>query len=183
MGDNIYSLSIEDQITCDSFSFQQELGIKNYNYGSLFKQHKSLQVIYLPNEELTRNNPQSTNRQSIGGKLSNLFGFGRGDRGSAGYVPSPAQSSGPSMVDRMLDSKPVRILTGAFGWTMGLKVVTVAATMFGPWGLVFGAFAAAGAYKEIKNDRNNYKTSSRGSSSSKSSKPKSSGKGKDNSEE
>ena len=176
MGDNIYSLGIEDQMTCDSVVFQNELGIKNYNYGSLFKQHKSLQVIYLPNEELTRNNPQSANRQGFAGKLSNLFGFGKGERGSSGYVPSPASSSnGPSIIDRMYESKPVRILTGALGWTLGIKAVVVAASVFGPWGLVFGSLAGIGAYREIKNDRNNYSSSNNRKSNNRNSNNRNSG--------
>ena len=76
-----------------------------------------------------------------------------------------ASYEGNDMVDRIFDSKPVRVLTGALGWTLGCKAVVMAATIFGPWGLLFGAFAAVGAYNSMKEDRNNYSSNNRNNGS------------------
>ena len=116
--------------------------------------------------------------------MAGLFGFGRGNRDSDNYVPNTATTNnGNSFIDQMYACKPVRILANAFGWTAGCQLVYLAATMLGPWGLVFGAFAAAGAYKEAKNGNQNnrnsgYSTNSRsgGSTSSRSSGQKSKNK-------
>lgn len=56
------------------------------------------------------------------------------------------------MLDRVWDSKPVRVITGAIGWTAGVQAVWLLASIMGPWGLLFGGLAAAGAYREYKND-------------------------------
>lgn len=164
---NIFALSIESPKIAYSNLFQNELGVVK-GYDGLFKSCPNLQSVYLPDEELTRNKPKSERRMGIGSKLSNLFGFGRGAKGTVGYVPNPAPTyNGNSVIDRMFDSKPVRVLTGAFGWTMGCKAVVLAATLFGPWGMLFGALAMAGAYKEVKNSNNsnNYSSNSRSSGS------------------
>lgn len=153
--DNVFTLSVESPSVANSTVFQNEIGVKNYNYSVLFRRMSNLQTIYLPDGELNRNNPnQEKSGLGLGAKLSNLFGFGRGKKDSQGYVPNPSPTNNrDSMTDRIFDSKPVRILTGALGWTLGCKAVVLAATIFGPWGLLFGAFAAAGAYKEIKDSR------------------------------
>ena len=186
---NIFTLAIECPKTAMSDVFQAELGVRNGDYGRLFKNHRNLQTIYLPDQELTRDNPnQQRSGTGLGAKLAGLFGFGRGNRDSDNYVPNTATTNnGNSFIDQMYACKPVRILANAFGWTAGCQLVYLAATMLGPWGLVFGAFAAAGAYKEAKNgsqnNRNNnggYSTKSRsgggGSSSSRSSGQKSKNK-------
>ena len=155
---NLYSLEIDDLKILNSSVFQNELGVRNADYGKLFKRLRNLQVIYLPYAELTRDNPNGGNNSNvgIGGKLSKLFGFGKGDRNSNAYVPDAScTNNGNSLVDRMFDSKPVRILTRAFGWTMGCKAVVFAATVFGPWGMLFGALAMAGTYQELKSSKNN----------------------------
>lgn len=164
---NIYELSIETpKVACNDV-FKKEMGIKGDNYGVLFKTHNNLQTIYLPDEELTRNNPnqQQSSGGGLGSKLARIFGFG-GNRNSGNYTPNPAPSyEGNDMVDRIFDSKPVRVLTGALGWTLGCKAVVMAATIFGPWGLLFGAFAAVGAYNSMKEDRNNYSSNNRNNGS------------------
>ena len=155
---NLYSLEIDDLKILNSSVFQNELGVRNADYGKLFKRLRNLQVIYLPYAELTRDNPNGGNNSNvgIGGKLSKLFGFGKGDRNSNAYVPDAScTNNGNSLVDRMFDSKPVRILTRAFGWTMGCKAVVFATTVFGPWGMLFGALAMAGTYQELKSSKNN----------------------------
>lgn len=178
------SLSIETPAVAEDVTFQRELGIKKKNnYAALFKSCHNLQIIRLPNEELTRDNPNSSMEGNSGGglgaKLAGLFGFGKGRKDSANYVPNTASSdNSDSLSNRIFDSKPVRVMTSALGWTLGVKAVVMAATIFGPWGLLFGAFAAAGAYKEIKKDNQNKtdaRRESRGSSSTKSSKDKNSG--------
>lgn len=165
---NCFSLSIETPIISTSVLFKRELGIR-YSYGELFKRHPNLQEIYLPDEELTRNSPERENSGGfgIGAKIASIFNIG-GNKGSSDYIPDPKpEYNGNTFIDRAFESKPVRILTGALGWTLGCKAVVLAATLFGPWGLLFGGLAAAGAYKEIKNERNNNGYSStRGSGSS-----------------
>ena len=164
---NIYELSIETpKVSCNDV-FKKEMGIKGDNYSVLFRTHNNLQTIYLPDDELTRNNPhqQQGSGGGLGSKLARIFGFG-GNRNSENYTPNPAPSyEGNDMVDRIFDSKPVRVLTGALGWTLGCKAVVMAATIFGPWGLLFGAFAAVGAYNSMKEDRNNYSSNNRNNGS------------------
>ena len=116
-----------------------------------------MEDIYLPDEELHRHGNQQQGRSGLGlgAKLAGIFGMGRGNKDSGDYVPNPAPTyQAPPLIEKMWQSKPVRILTGALGWTLGCKAVVFAATVFGPWGLLFGAFAAAGAYNEIKKSQN-----------------------------
>lgn len=159
-------LTIESPKIASSTLFKNELRVKK-SYGELFKRNPNLQIIRLPNEELTRNNPEEQdNSGGLGSKLAGLFGLGRQNNKSDNYVPNPTASSRDNdLVDRMFESKPVRILTSALGWTLGCKAVVLAATFLGPWGLLFGAFAAAGAYNEMKNDRYSSSRNSNGYSS------------------
>lgn len=155
--DNVFMLSIESPSVANSEVFQNEIGVKNYNYSKLFRRMSNLQTIILPDGELTRNGPQEVGQTGLGlgAKLAGIFGFGKGKKDSQGYVPNPSPTSNrDSMTDRIFESKPVKVMAGALGWTLGCKAVVMAATIFGPWGLLFGAFAAAGAYKEIKNGNN-----------------------------
>ena len=164
---NIFELAIETPKVANSQLFKSELGVRN-NYGVLFKTHANLQHIYLPDQELSRNNPdQQGSGTGLGSKIANLFGFGKGNKDSGTYTPNPSNDySGSDTIDRIFESKPVRILTGALGWTLGCKAVVFAATVFGPWGLLFGAFAAAGAYNEYKKSQNNNRSTNTGNRSS-----------------
>ena len=153
---NIATLSIESPQIAYNDLFMNDLGIKK-DYTSLFKSHPNLEDIYLPDEELHRHGNQQQGRSGLGlgAKLAGIFGMGRGNKDSGDYVPNPAPTyQAPPLIEKMWQSKPVRVLTGALGWTLGCKAVVFAATVFGPWGLLFGALAAAGAYKEIKNEAN-----------------------------
>lgn len=59
---------------------------------------------------------------------------------------------------KVWESKPVNIIVGSLGWTAGAKVVYGLATFMGPWGLLFGGLAAAGAYSSMKHSNNNNNT-------------------------
>ncbi|MFA8998113.1 hypothetical protein ACEI87_10580 [Clostridioides difficile] len=52
-----------------------------------------------------------------------------------------------SPMGRVWASKPVKTICGAVGCTVGLKSTFVLASIFGGWGLVFGAFAGYHVYK------------------------------------
>lgn len=58
-----------------------------------------------------------------------------------------------SRMEKVWSSKPVKVVGGAVGMTLGVKAVAVAASVFGVWGLLFGAFAGYGAYNEMKRRR------------------------------
>lgn len=158
VGNDIFDLSIETPKVANSSVFKNEIGATK-GYRALFNSHDNLQVIHLPDQELTRDNPveekANNNGGGLGSRLAGLFGFG-GNKKSNNYVPNPANDySGSDTIDRIMDSAPVRVMTGALGWTLGCKAVVVAATLFGPWGLLFGAFAMAGAYNNYKANKNN----------------------------
>lgn len=157
---NMFSFTIESPKLANWYLFKRGFGgrVEKSGYGYLFKMCPNLQTINLPNEELTRESHSMGNGESLGSKLANLFGFGR--KNNDNYTPDPTPTSQDTyLANRIFDSRPLRILTGAFGWTMGCKAVVLAATLFGPWGLLFGGIAMAGAYSELKNNRgqqNNY---------------------------
>ncbi|HBG5344210.1 TPA: hypothetical protein KQG29_001574 [Clostridioides difficile] len=57
------------------------------------------------------------------------------------------QKSDVSPLGRVWASKPVKTICRAAGCTIGLKSTFILASIFGGWGLVFGAFAGYHAYK------------------------------------
>ena len=85
------------------------------------------------------------------------------DRGGFGLRDKLANFFGlddsNSWTGRLWKSKPVRtvgkIFGGALGATMGVKLLMGACTIFGPWGLLFSAFAVGGAVHEYK--KNNHR--------------------------
>ena len=114
-------------------------------YSHLFKKFPVLQYIRIGSAiEYYRNNPDVVTDE---------------DKLLDNYKKKPHSTiakygSGYSRMDAVWDSSPVRILTGAFGWTMGVKAVVLAATLFGPIGLLFGGLAMAGTYDYLKERRN-----------------------------
>lgn len=54
---------------------------------------------------------------------------------------------------RLWRTTPAKIATGALGATLGVKAIAVGVSIFGGWGLLFGAFAGYGAYRKyVKKD-------------------------------
>lgn len=149
---NVQQLSIEYPRFERDLVFWNQLGVKNLNYPSMFKRNSALQVVNVCGEVYNRDDMYSGSTSNGGGLLSRLFNLERNPR-----VPNPDRyaPNENSIVNRVFNSAPVRILASAFGWTMGVKAVMLAATMFGPMGLLFGAIAAGGAYKEIKENNQN----------------------------
>lgn len=89
-----------------------------------------------------------------------------------------SSSKTAGMLDKVWDSRPVRVVTGALGWTAGVQVVWLLASIMGPWGLLFGGLAVAGAYKELKNNsQGQYRIEAPKQNTKSKSKKKSSNKG------
>lgn len=130
---------------------RRELGLSpKKSWSVLFKKFPYLKEIEIGGRRITdESSAKSYDADGRGGfdlteKLRSIFGVG-------------INSVSSSRMERVWSSRPVKILVGAAGWTLGVKLVTLAASMFGPWGLLFGAFAGYGAYREFKKDRSNNK--------------------------
>lgn len=123
---------------------RKEMGIGfRKRWSVLFKKFKRLQLIQVGQIKYFRENPDTNEEQGFLDRFKNN--------------PATTYSSGigSGFMDKVWDSRPVRVLTGAMGWTVGVQATWLLASIMGPWGLLFGAFAMAGAMKEIKNSRNN----------------------------
>lgn len=123
---------------------RKEMGIGfRKRWSVLFKKFKRLQLIQVGQIKYFRENPDTNEEQGFLDRFKNN--------------PATTYSSGigSGFMDKVWDSRPVRVLTGAMGWTVGVQATWFLASIMGPWGLLFGAFAMAGAMKEIKNSRNN----------------------------
>lgn len=120
---------------------RKEMGIGfRKRWSVLFKKFDELMFIQVGDIQYERENPDTNVEQSWLDKFKN-------------NPASTFASGNVSRLDKVWDSKPVRALTTAFGWTMGVQAVWLAATLFGPMGLLFGAIAAGSAYKQIKDER------------------------------
>lgn len=117
---------------------RKEMGIGfRKKWSVLFKKFGLLTYIKVGSVEYVRDNPDT------GAENKFLDLFKRNPQ--ATYNTSLSESR----MDRVWDSKPVRIITSAVGWTLGVQAVWAIAGLFGPWGLLFGAIAAAQTYTTV----------------------------------
>lgn len=123
---------------------RRELGIApNKPWSVLFRKLRSLRELYIAGYRIDgEDSAKAYDNSGRGG-----FTFAENVRNSLG-VPLKAVTS--SRMSKMWDSKPVKIFTGAAGWTIGVKAMTVTAGFLGVWGLLFGAVAGYGIYKNVR---------------------------------
>jgi hypothetical protein len=143
---NLVTLRIDNPRLAEG-RVRREIGLSpRKTWHKLFNWFHSLRELYIGGSQITDEvSSQAYEDGGRGGfslseKLRKAFGLG-------------ASAVSSSRMDRVWDSRPVRVATGAVGATLGVKAVTMAAAFFGPWGLLFGAFAGFGAYREFKNRR------------------------------
>ena len=118
---------------------RKEMGIGfRKRWSVLFKKFPYLGYIKVGSVEYVRDNPDTDAEN----KFLDLF-----QRNPQSTYATPSISS---RMDQVWDSRPVRIITNAVGWTVGVQAVWMIAGLFAPWGLLFGAIAAANAYSTLK---------------------------------
>lgn len=149
----IYKFKHLQSFSIDSESLAQgrarrELALKTRErYSVLFKYFKDLVIIRVGEIEYKKSIPDAPEQEG-----ETLKGYGFVDRMknlfSGSKQVTPKQEN--SMMGSFWNRKPIQIMTNALGWTVSTYAVYLAATLFGPLGLLFGAFTAAGAYKEVK---------------------------------
>ena len=82
-------------------------------------------------------------------KLVGLFsGTSKNNSYNAVYANYNNENSG--IMGKIFNTTPVKAMTTALGWTLGLKATLAIASMFGPIGLFFGAVAGITAVKSMK---------------------------------
>ncbi len=140
---NLSILGVDNARLAES-RMRRELGIHSRRpWSVLFTRLRSLQEFHIAGTVITN--------------VESAAVYDKGGRG--GYTLTerlreklrvPVSVLTSSRMDWVWQSRPVRVLTGALGFTVGLQVVSLAVSLLGPWGLVFGAFAAVGAARELK---------------------------------
>lgn len=147
---NIQELVVESPEVAEG-RVRREMGIKpRQDFDILFKYFRSLRGLRMGDSEFVRGEGKATAKKQGGNdgfKLSQMLKekFHMGNDGG----PDPTSDS---RMSRVWQSKPVRYATSALGWTVGIKAVTLAATLLGPWGLLFGAFAVGNAVVDARHN-------------------------------
>lgn len=123
---------------------RKEIGLHpRKSWYSLFNKFPSLQELYIGGERIT--DEESSQGYDKGGRSAYDFKENLREK-----LKVPASLVNSSRLERVWNTRPVKVMSGAVGATLGVKVVSMAALAFGPWGLLFGAFAGYGAYREIR---------------------------------
>jgi hypothetical protein len=143
---NLQSLIIDSQALAQGRA-RREIGLKPYErYNVLFKPFTQLRYINAGGVEYRKNMPDDLPEGDT------LQGYGFKDRMKRLLpdlmAPSPAKSD--SRMNDFWESKQMKLLTNAAGWTAATYGVYLGAVLLGPIGLLFGAFAMHGAYKNLK---------------------------------
>lgn len=134
---NLTILTI-DNVTLAESRVRREMTIGTKPWSILFKKFRHLNRLIIGGREITdAATAQAYDNEGRGG-YSIMEGLKTTLGAGVGVLTS-------SRMSRFWDSKPVKVTTGALGWTLGAKALMMGASMFGPWGLLFGAFAVAGA--------------------------------------
>ena len=120
---------------------RKEMGIGfKQKWSWLFKKYDNLQYIQVGNIYYHRDNPDTKDEEPIleKFKINPKLTFGTGNR--------------RTIMDKVWDSTPVRVLAKSVGWTGAAVGVWAAATFLGPIGMVFSAFAIANTFKVVRDD-------------------------------
>ncbi len=140
---NLEHLVVEDKSLAQGRA-RKEMGIGfRKRWSVLFEKFDNLYHLTMGDAHYFRDNPDNNDEDEI---LENF-------KKNPSSTYSTAAEIGSGLMNRVWDSKPCRILTKAAGWTVGVQAVWFMASLCGPWGLLFGAFAAYNTMKEINKDR------------------------------
>lgn len=144
---NLERLSIESLRLAEG-RVRRELPLSpNKQWHTVFPRFAYLREIYIAGELIT--DEVTSNDYENSGKAE--YQRQNEIRENLGVADSPKFEN--SHMNKMWKSRPVKIATGALGWTLGVKGVMVASAIFGGWGILFGAFAGYGAYRTYKKNR------------------------------
>jgi hypothetical protein len=126
---------------------RREIGLSpNRTWFKLFNKYRNLRELYIGGQRIV-DQPTSEKYDDDG---RGGFSLTEKLRGALGVGVNAVSNS---RMERVWDSRPVRTIGKAAGWTVGIKVVSLAAMAFGPWGMLFAGLAGYGALKGASNRR------------------------------
>lgn len=165
---NLQRLSIESTQLAET-RIRLEMGLKRKKgWGTLFKKFRNLRELYIAGNLIS--SAQDANDYESSGRA----GYDLKEKLSSAWSLSDLSDS---WVGGIWNATPGFLKKG-LGFTLGVKGVMLATTLFGPWGLLFGALTAGFAISDMRNKQltnqanrttrsNTSTTSNRGSSSNK----------------
>lgn len=108
-----------------------------------FRYFKNLMYLRVGDVEYNRDNLTKKSTDNNG-----PLGFGRPIRQS-----QPIQLPANDYLSGIWQSRPVKMLTSAFGYTLGVNVFMSLAPLFGPWSMVFAVMYGAQLYNQYKSNQ------------------------------
>nr|WP_308545928.1 hypothetical protein [uncultured Lachnoclostridium sp.] len=143
---NLKYFEIEDEDYAND-TVRLGLGIKGKPFSILYDRFPKLKDIIIGGIPYVRGNVVNQKEQEFIKPRPRLADL----RDTASAINN-YQVNPNTLMGKVWNSKPAKTLFCAFGWTMGAQVVFTAATLFGPIGLLFGAFALSKAYSDYKKE-------------------------------
>ena len=143
--DAVYSFKHLDTFIIDNTRLaegriKRELQLPNkMTWYKLLQRKKFLKRIVIAGQEIT--DRESCDIYENGGKA----GYELEEQLSDKFQMRPFKET---PLGKLWQTRPAKIATGALGATAGVKAVMVGVSIFGGWGLLFGAFAGYGAYRK-----------------------------------
>jgi hypothetical protein len=143
---NMHTLHLADAEMAE-LRFRPQLGFHpKMQWAQVAKKFRSLRRLYINGQDVLTEEGAVSYEE--GGRSRVEFVSKLADR-----VRTPLFSVNPSYAGKLWNSYPVKITRSAVGWTLGVKAVTVAASLLGPWGLLMGAIAGYKVYTTYRDKR------------------------------
>lgn len=143
---NLEHFEIEDEEYAND-TVRLGLGIKGKSFTTLYDRFPKLKDIIINGIPYLRGNVISQKEQEFIKPRPRLSDLRNAASGINNYQVNPN-----TLMGKVWNSRPVKTLVCAAGWTMGAQIVFTAATLLGLPGLMFGAFALAKVYNDYKKE-------------------------------
>jgi hypothetical protein len=146
-------LSVENPRLAEG-RLRRELGIprrKDWTY--LFRKFRGLEQLIIAGNVITEADVSKgyANNFMSGFSLGNDLASTLLDRRKGGQDygrVNPLLCTGQGLMSTVANSRTCKVATKALGYTVGLKAIMVASSLFGPWGVLFGALSVYGTISQ-----------------------------------